>query len=114
MAFLTNCTNRGCGKMQEPYLDQDTNEVFCSLCNQTITGITAFTKQQLKSLKQFKPKSKKSFAVKCNHCGKDERPMVVKNDLLCALCKKPLNHLTPTFKNMLKQQLEKMQEEEND
>jgi ribosomal protein L34E len=111
MPFLINCTNKGCGKFQAPFLDQENDEVYCSLCQQTIAGITVFAKQQMKSLKQFKPKSKKSFAVKCNNCNKEERPIIVGENLVCTLCKKSLDQLTPTFKTMLKEQLSKLTEE---
>jgi hypothetical protein len=111
MPFLINCTNKGCGQFQSPYLDQETNEVYCSMCDKTITGLTPFAKQQMKSLKQYRPKSKKSFATKCDKCGKEERPIISGENLLCGVCKKPLEKLTPTFKNLLLQQLKKIDSE---
>jgi phage terminase large subunit GpA-like protein len=113
MPFLINCTNKGCGQTQEPYLDQETGEVYCSLCNKILKGITPFAKNQMKVLKQFKPKSRKSFSVKCNHCNKEERPQVNGNQLICGLCKKVLNKLTPTFEAMIKEKLASLEKDDD-
>ena len=51
MAFSTFCTNKGCGKIQEPYLDPQTDRVHCSLCDQEIVNLTPFVKSQMKSMK---------------------------------------------------------------
>jgi ribosomal protein L34E len=112
MPFLINCNNKGCGEFQAPYLDKDTGEVFCSACGKTLSNITQFAKNQMKTLKQFKPKSKKSFSVKCNHCQKEERPIVLNGSLICGLCKKSLDKLTPTFTKMLIEQLIEVEKEE--
>ena len=105
MAFSTFCTNKGCGKIQEPYLDPQTNIVHCSLCDQEISNLTPFVKLQMKSMKQYKQKQAKPFAVKCLKCGREERPKVVAGDIVCGSCAQPMDNLSPIFKNMLKEKL---------
>lgn len=109
MPFAINCSNKGCRKMQEPYLDPKTDKVFCSLCNDEIFNVNYFTKVQMKSLKQFRQKTTNSFSVKCNKCGSEERPKILKNNsdekIVCGTCSKPLDNLSVAFKNMLKEQL---------
>ena len=53
MAFSIQCTNKGCQKIQEPYIDTKDDKVYCSLCNKELLNITHFVKVQMKSLKQF-------------------------------------------------------------
>lgn len=108
MAFTTCCTNRGCGKQMEPYIDPKTEKVFCSICNKEIINITYFAKAQLKSLKQFKPKVQTSFSVKCDKCGQEGRPKLIKDELFCCMCNVILSNLSLPFKNMLKEQLLKV------
>jgi hypothetical protein len=105
MPFSTFCSNKGCGKIQEPYLDPQTDKVHCSLCEGEITNITHFVKIQMKSMKQYRQKQPKPFSVKCGVCGREERPKVVADDVVCGVCSKPLNNLSPIFKNMLKEKL---------
>jgi len=103
--FSMPCSNKGCGKLQEPYLDPKTDKVFCSLCDGEISNITHFAKMQMKTLKQYKQKKTVSFAVKCPKCGKEDRPKVIANDIICANCNKPMDHLSEPFKIMLKEKL---------
>lgn len=106
MAFSTFCTNKGCGKIQEPYIDPKTNQVFCSECDGEIVNITPFTKNQMKMNKQFKQKKQTPFAVKCAKCGREERPKLTpKDDIVCGACGQSLDNLSPIFKNMLKDKL---------
>lgn len=109
MAFTTYCSAKGCGNTQEPYLDTNDNKVYCSNCNSEIPNITQFVKSQMKMNKQFRQKQTKTFSVKCNKCGKEERPKLVKvgaiEDIVCGVCSKSLDSLTPIFKNMLKEKL---------
>jgi len=105
MAFSTHCNNKGCGKIQEPYIDPQNDKVYCSLCHGEISNLTHFAKMQMKSSKQFKQKSNTSFAVKCNVCGREERPKIVNGEVVCGHCSGPLNNLSPIFKNMLKEKL---------
>jgi len=105
MPFSMNCTNKGCGKTQEPYIDPKDDKVYCSLCNREIENVTYFAKAQMKSLKQFKPKVAVSFAVKCDKCGKEARPKLINNDVVCSGCNKSLDKLSIPFKNMLKEKL---------
>mgnify|MGYP001769837319 CR=1 FL=1 len=103
--FSMPCSNKGCGKVQEPYIDPKDDKVYCSLCNKEITNITFFAKSQMKSLKQYKPKTATSFAVKCDKCGKEARPKLVNNEVVCSGCNKPLDKLSVPFRNMLKEKL---------
>lgn len=105
MAFSTFCTTKGCGKIQEPYLDPQDNKVYCSVCDGEITNLTPFVKAQMRSSKQFRQKKIKTFAVKCVKCGREERPKQVGNDIVCGACNQPLDNLSPIFKNMLKEKL---------
>ena len=106
MAFTLPCTNKGCGKIQAPYIDLVDNKVYCSLCDKEIPGITPIVKNQMKMNKQFRQKQPKPFGVKCPRCGKDDRPRLMGNgDILCAGCGKPLDHLSEPFKIMLRDKL---------
>lgn len=105
MPFTTICPNKGCGETQAPYLDKDTNKAYCSKCNKEITNLTVFVKNQMKMTKQFKPKEKKSFSIKCAACGAEGRPKISGEEVICSACNKPLDQLTPSFKMMLKMQL---------
>lgn len=105
MPFMMNCTNKGCCKQMEPYIDPKDDKVYCAECNKELSNITYFAKVQLKSLKQFKQKKAVSFAVKCRNCGKEERPKVVKEDIVCPACNKAHTHLSEPFKIMLREKL---------
>lgn len=105
MPFSTFCTNKGCGKIQEPFIDPQDNKVYCSLCEGELTNITPFVKTQMRSMKQYRPKQAKPFACKCLKCGREERPRVVDNDIVCGACHQPMDNLSPIFKNMLKERL---------
>lgn len=100
-----NCTNKGCCKIMEPYLDLKEDKVYCSLCDKELTNVTYFVKVQMKSLKQFKPKVNKPFSVKCTKCGKEDRPKLINNDIICVGCNKPHDHLSEPFKIMLREKL---------
>lgn len=93
-----------CGTM-EPYMDPKTEQIFCSNCNQEITSITHFMKSTMKTLKQFRQKPTISFGVKCQKCGKEDRPKIVGDDVLCPFCNKSHEHLSEPFKIMLKEKL---------
>lgn len=105
MPFAMPCTNKGCGKLQEPYIEHKTDKVFCSLCDREIANVTHFAKVQMKTLKQYKPKNTTSFSIKCPKCGKEDRPKVVGDDIVCTGCKKPMDHLSEPFKIMLREKL---------
>lgn len=93
-----------CGQM-EPYMDQKTEKVYCSLCNNELTTVTHFMKATMKTLKQFRQKLQIPFAVKCQNCGKEAQPKIVKEDVVCPGCSKPHTHLSEPFKIMLKEKL---------
>ena len=63
MAFATNCTNKGCMKYNEPFLDTSSNDVICSECNRVIVNIPIFTKNLMKTLGQVKKSVKVAFSV---------------------------------------------------
>lgn len=105
MAFSMQCVHKGCADHMDPYIDPKEDKVYCSSCNRELTNVTYFTKVQLKNLKQFKPKTVVSFAVKCNNCGKEDRPKVVKDDIVCKSCNKAITNLSQPFKLMLKENL---------
>jgi len=111
MAFSTFCTTKGCGKIQEPFLDPQDNKVYCSLCEGEITNLTPFVKSQMKTSKQFRQKKIKPFSVKCLKCGREERPKVYNNDIVCGVCSQPMDNLSPIFKNMLKEKLKTIDKE---
>ena len=105
MPFSIQCTNVGCKKIMEPYLDVKEDKVYCSLCDKELQGITYFVKVQMKSLKQFRQKQNKPFAVKCQRCGKEDRPKLIQQDIVCSGCNKSLDHLSEPFKIMLREKL---------
>ena len=105
MPFSTYCTNKGCGKLQEPYIDKDDDKVYCSECHREITNLTYFVKVQMKSLGQYRQKPKISFAVKCASCNVEARPKLVDGDVVCASCGKSMDNLSEPFRNMLKDKL---------
>lgn len=99
--FSTNCTNKGCSKINEPYIDPQTNKVHCSLCDGEITNITIFTKNQMKAAKQYRKKNTAAFGLKCASCHKEDRPIIINKDIVCGSCKKPHSNLSEPFKLML-------------
>ena len=103
MAFSTQCYTKGCNQFQEPYLEND--KVYCSSCDNEITNITQFVKQQMKMSKQVRKPSKVPFAVKCDKCNNDDKPKILNNDIVCARCNSPLDNLSESFKIMLKDKL---------
>jgi DNA-directed RNA polymerase subunit RPC12/RpoP len=102
--FLIQCTNKGCYELQQAYIDPKTKQVFCSKCNNEILTVTQFTKNQMIANKQFKQQTKTSFMVKCNHCKKENKPILVKDEITCPHCKKIIN-LSAPFIQMLKEKL---------
>ena len=110
---MMNCPNKGCYKTQEPLLDVELNQVFCSECQKEITNVTSFAKVQMKNLRQTRTNSKKkeTYSVKCNRCDKESKPVLSDTDtLMCRECKQPLQNISIPFANLLKQVLKKDQE----
>lgn len=107
MPVQLQCPHKGCMKVQEAWLDPKTDKVYCALCEKEIPNVNHFMKVQLKTLRQFRPKNTAPFATKCGNCSKESTPVLDNNDVVCSSCLKPLNHLSPIFKNMLKDQLTK-------
>jgi len=105
MAFSTQCFNKGCGKIQEPYIDPKTDKVYCSVCDGELTNITHFVKIQMKTAKQYRQKKSVPFAVKCMKCNAQERPFIKDDKVYCSSCKEEMTNVSPVYKNMLKQAL---------
>lgn len=112
MPFLIECNNKGCAQLQSPYIDPETDIVYCSKCDQEIKNVSIFTKRQMKSLKQIKVKEKKSFSIKCPNCKTDDRPKLIEDNIVCSKCSKNIDNISPFFKNMLKTQLNSINKEE--
>lgn len=104
MTFKLECNNKGCGNLQDPYLDKDTNLVYCSVCGKEIKNISMFTKNSMRQNKQFRPKIKKGYMVKCP-CGIEDTPKLIANQIICAACGKEQKQLTPPFIALLKTKL---------
>lgn len=102
MKISLPCNNKGCGKLQTPYIDKEDNKVHCSECTLEIANVSPFTIRQMVANKQFREKEKQSFAIKCPICKADQRPIIVNDKVLCSACKKELTSLAPTFITMLK------------
>jgi ribosomal protein L34E len=105
MPFSTFCTNKNCGQIMEPYLDPQSDKAYCSNCDGELVNLTSFVKNQMKMFKQYKQKQSKPFAVKCAKCGREERPKIFNDDIVCGHCNKSMDNLSPIFKNMLKEKL---------
>lgn len=106
MAFSFTCTNKGCGQFMQPYIDPATDIVYCSACDGSLPQITTFVKQQLKMSKKYRPKKNIPFAVKCDKCGKEDKPLLVNDeDIICKFCKKPYANLSEPFKIVLRDKL---------
>lgn len=105
MATLT-CTNRGCMKTTSDSLfDQTINEIICSECGKTITGISDFTKRSMIGLGKVQKKfSKVAFVVNCQKCQKTAQPKIKDDSFICFFCSEPLN-LTKPFANAFKEYL---------
>lgn len=108
MPFQMPCLNKTCNKTITPYLDKDTNKVFCSECDCEMTNVTHFAKVQMQTLKQYREKKLKSFSIKCGSCKKEDRPVVDGGEVVCRNCKSKQTQLTPFFKNMLVDQLKNL------
>src|SRR5258708_23473920 len=86
MSISLNCNNKNCGKYQEPLLNIKSNEVYCSICDQIIQGVSHFTKIQLKTLGQLRRPEKTAFSIRCNKCKTEALPKLENNKLLCSGC----------------------------
>ena len=106
MAFLINCDNKGCHKLNEPQLDTNSNEVICSECGGIIKNISSFTKHQMKAMGQIVKNSakQKPFAIKCEKCNNIDTPILKNNKLICSKCNAE-SKVTPTFDKLIKEHL---------
>jgi hypothetical protein len=115
MGFRTYCSNKGCGKDNEPLLNTSTNEVECSECGKPITNITSFAKAQMKTLGQIKRDSKKgqAFSIECTFCKKSSPPKIDPNTerIVCAFCNSYLDYLSAPFVQIVKEFLKKKPDE---
>ena len=104
------CSNKGCGKSQEPLLDKSTNEVYCAECNNVIPNVPSFTKNVLSSMgqvKRFVPKQK-AFSRLCASCNKTDQPVIANGQIVCPICKAEVKDITPTYAHALRQFISKV------
>lgn len=103
MAFNLTCNNKGCGKTQESVLDVRSNEVHCSECGNIISGVSHFTKSQMKTLGQIKRPAKSAYAVKCDKCKNEALPKLdANNSLICSCCSSQLKNVSAPFAMLIK------------
>jgi len=114
MATLT-CNNKGCYKTtSDSLLDEATNEIICSECNQPITNISDFTKRSMKGLGLIlKKRGKPAFSVDCKKCGRRGQP-IFKNKVPCCFMCKEEHALSDQFVKMLKEHLMKEMKDEQE
>ena len=101
--FLLQCDNKGCGKITQALYCLDDNLVYCVDCDKSITNITIFTKNQLKTSKQIKRPKKESYSYKCHICGHQARPKLENDKLLCAKCDIHLSKMPKSFEIITKE-----------
>ena len=112
MRFRIQCNNKGCCELTEAFVDQDTQQVFCGACNNEIKDVSPFFIRQMVQNKQFRAKEKKPFAIKCPACNAEDQPFLIDDEVVCSSCGTPMDHLTPVFKQMLKNHLPKFTSEQ--
>lgn len=106
MAFVLYCTNKGCGKSQEPLLDKASNQVFCSECGGVMNDVSSFTKTAMASIGQIKRQTSlvtKAFAMKCASCNRVEQPKLKNTKLVCSYCEVEHKGLSPIYAHSVKQ-----------
>ena len=113
MGFLINCTNKGCYKSQEAYLDLSDNEVYCSECGKMIPNINHFTKSQMKTLNQVRKNNGriKAYAQRCNSCKNEDLPKLINNKLACSKCSKELPNISKPFEILIREAIKKGNDE---
>ena len=97
---------QSCHKQNEPYLDKNTDVVYCSECDKEMI-VNHFTKTQMKFMKQYRVSVPGASNVACQECKKTSKPLIVNKDLICPACKKSHTHLTDYFKKILIEQMKK-------
>lgn len=92
-----------CKRLSEICLDKQDDNVYCKDCDQQITDITIFVKNNLKISKVFREPKKKNaaFEVVCSSCQKKTVPQLKDNKVFCLHCKAELK-LSSHFLNALK------------
>lgn len=105
MAFSVVCQIKGCGQLMKPYIDPNTNKIYCEVCDGEVSNVTNFIKHQLKMEKRFRPKKNEPYSVKCIGCSWVGKPILVNDDLICSNCKSPYSNMSTAFKLMLKEKL---------
>lgn len=107
MSFLMNCDNKKCGVLQEPLLDKDTNQVFCSECGEEMKTVTQFAKKSMLTMGQIKRVKRKqsAFPVICAECNKQSQPKLVGKVLVCPDCGAQHKHLSPPIAHAIREYL---------
>lgn len=83
------CTNKGCrATTYNSYLDEATNEVICSECGKTISGISEFMKRSLAGMGKIK---RDRSLVKCKKCAKSGKPVPKEGKFFCCFCGEKMN-----------------------
>lgn len=106
MAMLLTCNNAGCGHIDYHRLDEASNNVYCSKCNQVV-DVSSYAKNALKSMKQVAKKVKSDFEVSCPACGAIDGPALKKfgkhtTKVVCKQCGEINEHLSRYFVEALK------------
>lgn len=105
MPFSIQCSNKGCGQIQNPVLEKSTDKVYCTLCDKEIANVTIFAKMQMKNLGQFRKIKNKSFSIKCSKCSIEDRPIKENTKYFCKHCKNELD-VPKSFQLILDKYLE--------
>ena len=89
------CDNKTCREYQEPVLNKETDDVYCSKCGGIIKYVSVFAKREMRASGQVYREfvQKQAFSIKCASCEKVMCPKLKEEDgqkakLLCPLCDK--------------------------
>lgn len=82
-----------CNQQNDAKMNPETEEVICSECGEIITNISSFTKQSMKSRREFTAKKKQAFSFNCEKCKKIQGGVLSKDKtkVLCSKCGSVLN-----------------------
>jgi hypothetical protein len=111
MIFCDNKINdeKRCGKETAAQLklekgkEPEDCDVLCADCGKVITNVNKFMKRNLYFAKQLQQTSQpgEAFALKCEHCNNSRRPEIKDKKIICQVCQKEMNQISPFYKNLL-------------